>query len=177
MFTSVSSPSVSFPARVRWHRFRGAGRRAPKLRCFAYLADVRAVVREIVAGVLPPNRRIVRQGVSVEVSSKNNGCASWKLCHCLCNLIPEVLLVLQRSIFLWCIPCQNGGSPCVCQFFTLIPPNLPAIDLGGSHLCTICPAPTVASRMAISTPHAWLLNSPLFHPQEKCCTLLSTILT
>ena len=90
------------------------------------------------------DRRVIRQGVPVEVSSENNGCASQKVCHCLCNLIPEVLLVLRRSVFLWCIPCQSGEIP-VC---------LPVFHLGGSYLCTICPAPTVASRMAISTPHA-----------------------
>ena len=111
VFPSVSSPSVSLPARVRWHRSRTPCRRTPKLRCFANLADVRSIVREILAWMLPPDRRVVRQGVPVELSSENNGCASRKLCHCLCNLIPEVLLVLRRSVFLWCIPCQNGEIP------------------------------------------------------------------
>ena len=87
------------------------GRWAPKLRCFANLAVVRTIVREIFAWALPPDRRVIRQGVPVEVSSKNNGCAPRKLCHCLCNLIPEVLLVLRRSVFLWCISCQNGEIP------------------------------------------------------------------
>ena len=107
LFPLVSSPRVSFPARIWRHRPRSPGRRAPELRRFAYLADMRAVVRETLARVVPTNRRVVRQGVSVEVSSKNYRCASWKFCHCLCDLIPEVLLVFRRSIFLWCIPCKN----------------------------------------------------------------------
>ena len=64
-------------------------------------------------------------------------------------------------------PAKMVRSPCASQFFTRISPNLPAIDLGGLYLCTICPAPTVASRMAMSTPHAWLLNSPLLHLLAK----------
>ena len=103
---------------------------------------------------LQPSSMSISQGRCRPIaasSSKDDRCTSWKLCHCPCDVVPEVLFVLQRSTFLWCVPCENCEIAVCLPVFTLIPPMRLARHLGGSCLC---PAATVASRMAISTLHA-----------------------